>query len=353
MPNRSNLKEIARRAQVSMMTASNVINGRQGKYSADTYQRVIRAAEEVGYVPNLAAKHLRNGKMGLIAFILPDIRNPYFSELAQYVIQEAEAQGYTVLLSFTDTNPEIVSSIVNGAEQLPVDGIILAPFPLDFRESRITKPMVLLWEIRKSIQHDNIVLDHVLMARTATQHLIDIGRKRIAPIGVVNTPLTTDITHPRTEGYLQAMNAAGLEIDQNWFIPVPEFSYHHDFGASTMLKLLDLDNPPDAVFCYNDLMAIGAMKVLQAKGLRIPEDVAVIGIDGIQEGRYHSPSLSTVSVDRRTMSKMAVNLLIERILGKRTDPPELIHTPFALIARESTLGKQYVTDIEELIKSDF
>lgn len=349
MASPANLKEIAKRAGVSVMTASNVVNGREGKYSADTYERVMRAAAEVGYVPNLAAKHLRNGKMGLIAFILPDIRNPYFSELAQYVIQDAEALGYTVLLSFTDTNPEIVASIVNGAQQLPVDGVILAPFPLDFKGANITKPMVLLWELKESTQFDNIVLDHELMARTATQHLIDIGQRRIAPIGFVNTVLTSDITHPRTEGYIQAMKGAGLEIDPQWFIPLPEFSYHRDFGASTMLKLLELDNPPDAVFCYNDLLAIGAMKVLLEKGYRVPDDVAVIGIDGIQEGRYSSPSLSTVAVDRRTMSQMAVRLLIERITGKRSAPPEYFHSPFALYPRESTLGDKYTTNIEALI----
>lgn len=345
MKNKSTLKEIAHRAGVSTMTASNVINGKEGHYSPDTFERVMRIAEEVGYSPNLAAKHLRKGALGLIGIVLPDIMNPYFSELSQRAIREAEAHDYTVVLSFTHSDPDIIETFIHGTQQMPVDGIILSAFPLEIQAHNTTIPVVLLGEQQAPSPFDNIILDNAGLAQGATEHLIQLGRTKIAPIGVVSGALS-GMAQPRTEGYLLAMQAAGLSVDPAWLVAVRTPTFHADQGAYVMQRLLSLDNKPHAVFCFNDPIAFGAMKVLLEKGYRIPDDVAVIGVDDIVESRYFNPSLSTIAIDRQRIGMLAVDLLIDRISGRRNGPPEYFEVPFTLVPRTSTIGSQYVTNAD-------
>ena len=343
-----NLKEIAERAGVSMMTASNVINGREGRYSQNTYDLVMRVAAELGYVPNLAAKHLRDGKMGLLALVLPDIMNPYLSELSQFVIEEADAQGYTVILSFTANDNKIVQAIVDGSLQLPVDGLMIAPHLVNVSEIKLKVPIVLFSELQSEAPYDSIVLDNSLIAKTATKHLIDLGYKKIAPIGIVYGSDLGEMPRQRTEGYLQAMQEAGLKVDPSWMITVDLPNFHRDHGTYVMDQLLALKNRPDAVFCFNDLLALGAIKTVIQKGLRVPEDVAVIGVDDIVESKYYNPSLSTVFVDRQRSASLGVQLLLDRIKGTRNGRPEFFEVPFSLMPRESTIGKAYLSTSERL-----
>jgi len=340
MKPKSTLKEIARRAGVSVMTASNVVNGKQGHFSSDTYNRVMQVAAEVGYSPNIAAKHLRKGALGLIGIVLPDIMNPYFSELSQWAIREAEANDYTVVLSFTHSDPALVEQFINGTQQMPVDGIILSAFPVEIREHNTPVPIVLLGEQQAPSPFDNIILDNAALARAATEHLIELGRTRIAPVGMVAGELS-GMAQPRFEGYLAAMQSAGLPVDPDWLVTVNTPTFHRDQGAYVMQKLLALDNPPDAVFCFNDPVAFGALKVLVDSGYRVPEDVAVIGVDDIVESRYFIPSLSTIAVDRKRVATLAVNLLVDRIAGKREGEPAYFEVPFKLVPRASTLGRQF------------
>ena len=343
-----NLKEIAERSGVSVMTVSNVINGREGRYSQATYDLVMRVAADLGYVPNLAAKHLRKGKMGLIALVLPDILNPYLSELSQQVIIDAAAQGYTTILTFTNNDMEIVRRILDSSLPLPVDGIMLAPHLLNVAEFKLSIPVLLFGEPQADTAFDNIVLNNFAMAQTATQHLIDLGRRRIAPIGIANGDDLGGMPQQRQQGYENAMRMAGLDIDPDWMIKVEIPSFHREHGTFVMEKLLSLKNVPDAVFCFNDLLALGTIKALIRAGFRIPEDIAVIGIDDIVESKYYNPSLSTISVDRKEIAALGVRLLLDRIDGNRNSPPEFFEVPFSLIARESTIGKNYRIESEKL-----
>ncbi|MBI9048623.1 MAG: LacI family DNA-binding transcriptional regulator [Anaerolineaceae bacterium] len=337
----NNLKNIAEQAGVSVMTVSNVLKRKEGHYSQETFEKVMKVAEELGYVPNMAAKYLRKGKMGLIALVLPDIMNPYLSELSQFVIEEASRRKYTVILSFTDNDPEILRSIVSGALQLPVDGIMMAPHLLDLSEFRHTVPVVLYGERQQTTVFDNIVLDNIGIARSATKHLISLGRKNIASIGMTSDTALGNMPQQRAEGFIREMESAGLTINSEWMIPVAVPNYHRDHGAEVMEKLLSSKNKPDAVFCFNDLLALGAIKVLIDKGYRVPEDVAVIGVDDIIDSRYYNPSLSTIAIDRREAASLGVNLLLDRINGKRTDSPKYFEPGYSLIPRETTLGKGY------------
>jgi DNA-binding LacI/PurR family transcriptional regulator len=351
MKNKSTLKELAQRAGVSVMTASNVINGKKGSFSVGTFERVMRIAAEIGYSPNIAAKHLRKGALGLIGIVLPDIMNPYFSELSKWAIQRAEANDYAVVLSFTQSDPEIVETFVYGWQQMPVDGIIMSAFPLEIESHNMTVPVVLLGEQQAPSPFDNIILDNAALAQVATEHLIGLGRKKIAPVGVVSGALS-GMAQPRTEGYLHSMQEAGLPVDPDWLIAVQTPTFHADQGAYVMQRLLELDNKPDAIFCFNDPVALGAMKVLVEKGYRIPDDVAVIGVDDIVESRYANPSLSTIAVDRRRIGTLAVDLLIDRINGKRDSTPEYFEVPFSLVPRSSTIGSDYTANGDWISTAD-
>lgn len=343
--NKPTLKEVAQRAGISMMTASNVVNGKKNNYSKDTFERVMRAAQELGYSPNIAAKHLRKGALGLIGIVLPDIMNPYFSELSQWAIREAGANGYTVVLSFTNSDPDIVETFIRGTQQMPVDGIVLSAFPLEVQAHEMAVPVILLGEQHKPSPFDSIVLNNADLARVATEHLIQLGRTRIAPVGVV-AGAWSGMAQPRTEGYLQAMQAAGLPVDPDWLVAVRTPTFHPDQGAYVMQRLLSLENKPDAVFCFNDPMALGVMNILLGRGYRIPDDVAVVGVDNILDSRYFNPTLSTVAIDRERIGTLAIRLLLDRISGKRTGAPEYFEVPFTLIPRASTIGSRYVSDAD-------
>jgi DNA-binding LacI/PurR family transcriptional regulator len=140
----------------------------------------------------------------------------------------------------------------------------------------------------------------------------------------------------RLQGYQEALREAGLPLDPEWLASVPAF--HRADGAQAMRTLMALPTPPDAVFCFNDLLALGALCALYDAGRRIPEDVAVVGFDNIEEGMYAMPSLTTIAPDKQAIAHVAVNVLIDRIQGKRTGSPERVVVPHALLTRESTLG---------------
>ncbi|MFN8490188.1 MAG: LacI family DNA-binding transcriptional regulator [Caldilineaceae bacterium] len=344
---KSTLREIAERAGVSMMTASNVINQKEDHYSSETRERVLRAATDIGYVPNPVARHLRKGRVGLIALVIPDILNPYYSELSQHIITEAEAAGYTVLIHFTNGERDKERLIISGTKQLTVDGIILDPLaldPEDIQPSKIHTPLILLGARRLHTPYDHVMIDDAAAAKLATEHLIQIGRKRIAPIGVT-AGTSKGMPYFRLEGFKQALREAGLFIDEAMLMPTPIPRFDRAHGAMIMEQLLALPAPPDAVFCFNDLVALGAMRLLLDHGYRVPDDVAVIGFDNIVESKFSVPPLSTIAQGRLDMSRLALRLLLERVEGKRTDKPETVTASFRLIPRTSTIGKAYPSDL--------
>ena len=163
-------------------------------------------------------------------------------------------------------------------------------------------------------------IDNVAAARDATAHLITLGRRRVAAIGHQSrSPGETG--QLRSAGYRDALRAAGLPFPKSLVIPAP--SFHRDSGAAAMEQLLGLPRRPDAVFCYNDLLAIGAMRTILSHGLRIPEDIAVAGFDDIEEARYSFPSLTTISPDKQQIARLAVARLIERLDGTPPSPPPI------------------------------
>lgn len=340
------LRDVAERAGVSIRTVSNVVNG-YAQVADDTRRRVEKAVAELGYRPNLAARNLKRGRTGMVALVVPELDVPYFSELARVVIAEGRKHGWTVVIDQTDGEPDRERElIIGGAGAALFDGVILSPLSLsqaDLAERRGDSPLVLLGERIAESPYDHVAIDNVAAAYAATEHLLDLGRTRVAAVG--DQPYDTGETAQlRTRGYRDAHAARGLAVDDSLIVATHRF--HRSDGAAAMAALLDRPGgPPDAVFCYNDLLALGAVRTLLSRGLRIPEDVAVVGFDNIEAGRYNTPTLTTVSPDKAIIARLAVERLTARIAAGSSDagsaaagPPAEFWAPHRLIVRESTGG---------------
>ncbi len=335
----SRLRDVAAHAGVSIRTVSNVVNG-YAPVSDEMRARVEAAVAELGYRPNLLARHLKQGRTGLIALVVPELDVPYFAELARAVVTAARRHGYTVVIDQTDGEPDRERELImrdSGAAMF--DGVILSPLALsqaDLARRDADGPLVLLGERIADSAYDHVAIDNVAAARTVTEHLLDLGRTRVAAIG--DQPYETGETAQlRTRGYRQAHTARRRPVDPSLIVPTRRFHYAH--GAAAMDQLLTLpEGPPDAVFCYNDLLALGAIRTLLTRGFRVPGDVAVAGFDDIKAGRYNTPSLTTVSPDKTTIAQLAVDRLIARLGGQVNHRPTELWAPHRLVVRESTTG---------------
>jgi DNA-binding LacI/PurR family transcriptional regulator len=327
------VREVAALAQVSPTTVSNVLSGNR-PVSTATQERVRWAIDKLGYRPNLSARNLRLRRGGLIGLAVPEIDVPYFAELVRHVVKAARKRGYTVLIDQTEGDPEAERFVVGGMNPGMVDGILFSPLKTgraDFDAHRDATPMVLLGELITGPGVDHVGIDNVAAAAAATRHLIDQGRRRIAALG--HQRVREGTAPQRTSGYRKALRAAGLAYDPSLVIATDGF--HRADGAQAMQELLDRGAPLDAIFCYNDLIALGAMRVLRDHGLRVPEDVAVIGFDDIDDGRYSTPSLSTVAPDKAGIAAAALDLLQDRIRDGAGSPRQLV-VDYSLEIRESS-----------------
>jgi DNA-binding LacI/PurR family transcriptional regulator len=339
-PRGTRLADVATRAGVSVKTVSNVVNG-YAHVSADTRARVDAAIAELDYRPNLAARHLRSGRSGIVALALPELDFPYFAELARHVVEAARQRGWTVLIDQTDGERERERLAMESFGTRLIDGVILSPLatgPRDLAARRATTPMVLLGERVYDGPDDHVSIDNVAAARLAVEHLVGHGRRRIAAVGT-QAMRSAGTARLRAAGYREALRDAGLSVVPELMIPAA--SYHGEHGAAAVDPLLALPEPPDAIFCFNDLLALGALRRLHEKGVRVPDDVAVVGIDDIEDGRYSVPSLTTVRPDKQRIAELAVRLLADRLEAPEAEAhrsPRELDAPFDLVVRESTGG---------------
>lgn len=333
---RTTLKDVAAIAGVSPKTVSNVVNG-YAHVAPSTRERVERAITELNYRPNLSARSLRRGRTGVIALAVPELDVPYFAELARRLVSAAAELGWTVLVDQTEGVQERERQVISGIRDHLIDGLVLSPLALtatDLAERTDATPMVLLGERIHRGPADHVVIDNIAAAQEATAHLAGLGRRRIAAIGAqeIDAGVTA---HVRLRGYRQGLAATGLEYDDSLVVPTERF--HRADGAAAMARLFDSGARPDAVFCFNDLLALGALRTLATRGVRVPDEIAVIGFDGIEEGNYSTPTLSTIEPDKGQIAELAIDSL-NRQITSRTEPedPKEIFAPYRLVAREST-----------------
>ncbi|MGW5667852.1 LacI family DNA-binding transcriptional regulator [Micromonospora sp. NPDC003776] len=335
---RHRLKDVAERAGVSVKTVSNVVNGYQ-HVRPDTRARVEQAIAELNYRPNLSARNLRKGRTGVIALAVPELDIPYFAELARHVVTAAAAHGWTVLIDQTGGGPEQERKAASGIGDHMIDGLIFSPLALtaDDLAGLDGMPMVLLGERVDHGPADHVMIDNVAAAREITAHLLGLGRRRIAAIGSQRTPEGAS-ARLRLAGYAAALAEVGVDYDERLVAPAP--AWHRADGAAAVRHLLSTGVRPDAVFCFNDTLALGALRALHEAGLRVPEDVAVAGFDDIEDGRFSIPTLSTVSPDKEGIARRAVDLLAERLSGDPGAPPRELIAPHRLALRESAPARR-------------
>ncbi|MEV6238613.1 LacI family DNA-binding transcriptional regulator [Lentzea sp. NPDC051838] len=326
------LKDVARLAGVSVKTVSNVVNG-YSFVKPDNRARVEAALEATGYRPNLGARNLRRGRTGFIALVLPELSIPYFAELAGLVIAAAQEHEWNVLIEQTFGTLAGERSALASLGPHLVDAAILSPEALEVEDFQLSVPAVMLGEHAVDVPISRVGIDNVAAATFAVRHLISLGRKRIAAIGAHPQRGTAAL---RLEGYRAALTEAGLPFDPS--LVVPALNYHRADGAAAMKSLLDMKNPPDAVFCFNDLLAVGAMRTAAERFVRVPTDLAVVGFDNNDESAYSSPSLTSVAPDKAAIARAAVDLLQERA-GSPDIELDDVQTPFSLQVRESTVTR--------------
>lgn len=330
--------DVAKHAGVSPRTVSNVVNDYPlvSRATRDLVQQSINA---LGYRPNLLARNLRRGRTGMIALVVPELNVPYFSELAGAVIDEVSKRSYTAVIEQTDGDPDREWALLSDKDRGQLfDGFIFSPLGLSAKEvvrAAGKAPIVLLGERVHDGPFDHVTIDNVAAAQAAVEHLIALGRTRIAAIG--DQPYETGETGQfRTLGYRRALEAAGIRFAKRLVVRTP--SFHREAGAQAMKSLLALPKPPDAVFCYNDLVAAGAIRTLYGAGVRVPDDIAVVGFDDTEEARYLTPSLTSIAPDKAAIASSAVEQLFKRLDGD-TRSRLVLEVPFHLEARESTLGR--------------
>jgi DNA-binding LacI/PurR family transcriptional regulator len=332
---RHRLKDVAERAGVSVKTVSNVVNG-YIHVRPDTRARVMEAIAALDYRPNISARNLRRGRTGIIALAVPELDIPYFAELAKHVVSAAARHDWTVLIDQTNGDREQERLVASGIRDHMIDGLIFSPLALaaaDLDAGAKATPMVLLGERVDHGPADHVAIDNVAAARDITAHLVARGCRRIAAIGAQHTAEAAT-ARLRLAGYGEALRAAGIPRDEALVAPAP--AWHRADGAAAMRALLAAGPPPDAVVCFNDTLALGAMRALHEAGLRVPDDVAVAGFDDIEDGRFSVPTLTTVAPDKADLARVAVDLLAARLSATDGAPPHEQTVPHRLIPREST-----------------
>jgi len=331
------LHDVARAAGVSIKTVSNVIHSHPN-VTEKTRTKVQAAIDELKYSPNLSARSLRTGKTNVIGLVIPELTNSYFTELADSVISAAEHYGLTVLIQQTKGIRSKELQILDDAKRNLVDGLIYSPLGLGQEDVALTEvgyPMVMVGEAIFHGPNDHVTMQNIEAARAATEYLISLGHRKIVVLGAHDGEVIGS-AGLRLRGYREALEAAGIEYDERLIgYSAPWFRVN---GAETMKEILARGVEFSAVFAFNDLLAFGAMRVLQDAGISIPKDVSVIGFDNLDEANYSLPSLTSVEPGKQAIAEKAVATLVERIGNGEVSevPARQIEVDFEIIRREST-----------------
>ena len=332
------IKDVAKMAGVSTTTVSHVIN-KTRFVAEDTEKLVLQAIKDLNYSPSAVARSLKINTTKSIGMIVTTSETPYFAEIIHAVEEHCYRQGYSLFLCNTQNNAEKIRNHLDMLAQKRVDGILVMcseylPDSLNILTNFETIPMVVMdWgpNVDTDIIQDNSFNGGYL----ATQHLIENGHKHI---GIIAGELSKTTAKTRYEGFVHAMQEAGLTINPNW---VMEGFFEPEDGYECMNKILKQAELPTAVFCCNDVMALGAISAITEKGLRVPEDISIIGYDNIHSSRFYAPPLTTVHQSKSRLGAQAVNLLLERISNKEGEK-----TPHRIVLHPELVQRKSVKRLE-------
>ena len=329
------LRDVADHAGVSVKTVSNVVHGHPA-VSRPMRAKVQASIDALGYVPNISARSLRTGRSGLIGLAVPRLTDPYFCAVAGAVIDAAAARGLSVLVEQTGGELARENDVLLARRPTLVDGLIFSPISVPqaaLDEVSPSVPLVLLGEHLLASQRCRVAVDNVAASAQAVGHLLGLGRRRIAAVGAKrgSTAATAEL---RLAGYRRALTESG--VDAVAVLEVPTDHFTRAAGIRAVDELVAAGTEFDALFCFNDLLALGALEALRRHGLSVPGDVAVVGFDDIDESRHSTPTLTTVDVDLSVLAAAAVDSLVVRLDDPERPDGDSIVVPHHLVVRGST-----------------
>lgn len=334
MTSRPTMRSVAARARVSQRTVSNVINNYQHVAPA-TRQRVLEAIEELGFRPNAVAQSLRAGRSNIIALVVPKLSWPYFGEIAHRVQIEARRHGYTVLVAETQG---LISEELDAVEHFGghlVDGVIFSPIETqasDLERLDLRVPMVLVGESLRGSGLPHFEIDGLAAGTQIAKHLYEAGARSFTVVGSTTTSMTAGPGPLRLKGFVCGLTQCGIPDRAIDTVSAP-WTYKGAYRA--VLEHLATVDVSDAIINMNDIMAVGTIRALADLGMKVPNDVLVTGWDNTPESRYTVPALTTISPDKRTLAKNAVETL-KRLIQGQTHCADPAPIPHELVVREST-----------------
>ncbi|MFI2037133.1 LacI family DNA-binding transcriptional regulator [Streptomyces bottropensis] len=332
------IQDVAKAAGVSAMTVSNVINDHPNVRKA-TREKVLDAMARLDYRVNVAARNLRKGRTGTIGLAIPEVNSPYYGQLAAAIIAAAERYSLRVCIEQTGASRENELDALSLSRNRLYDGLILSTVGMgsaDVERLKVDYPVVILGEKIFGGPVDHVAMPNVDASQAATCHLIERGCRRIAMVrGPVGEEV--DVSSLRFAGYRQALRGAGLSVAPDLVQSLAALTLRA--GARRAREMVETGLDFDGVFCVTDTVAMGVLRGLADVGVRVPEQVKVIGFDNVEESEFLIPSLSTIDPDHDMMARRAVDLLAGRI--EQTEPGadhEEFISHFSVVIRESTGG---------------
>ncbi|MEW5958410.1 MAG: LacI family DNA-binding transcriptional regulator [Chloroflexota bacterium] len=328
------IKDIAKVMNISYSTVSRALND-SPRVNPETRRRIQDKAAEMGYLPSAVARSLVTRRTHIIGLVVTTITDLFFAEVIHAIEETAVKYKYNVILANSNGKPEHEVEVIRALRERRVDGIILiSPYSSKenpFTGTEIDLPVVAVNKFYQEYIGYSVGVDNHNSSREATQHLLDLGHRRIAHIA--GLPEEWD-SMERQKGYEQALQAGGLPVDPALIV---RSDGRPKAGTEAMQQLLALPARPTAVFCYNDATALGAMRAAYAAGRRIPQDLSVVGFDDIDLARYFEPPLTTIAQPKREMGGKAVQMILNLLAGDKVEDCML---PGRLIVRASTMPLQ-------------
>lgn len=334
------MKDIAMDMGLSTVTISKVLRG-HSDISEETRKRVLKRMEELNYQPNLAARALITGRTWTIGLVVPDLLHPFFAQVAKAVSNSIRGQGYSLIITSSEEDPELERQEIEQLLARRVDVMLIASAQWTvetFREIEERKiPYILIDRRFTGLAANFVGVDDEEVGLLATNHLIDEGCERIAHIRGPETSTASG----RHEGYRRALVARQKEYAPQYVVSIGSSGDDRGEpgGYEAARKLLEMQPRPDGIFCHNDPAALGAMRAIIESGLRIPEDIAVVGCGNFSYGDFLRVPLTSVDQNSAEIGKLAAELALSLVTAKITPRPKTQLTSPTLIVRTSSMRK--------------
>ncbi len=326
------MKDVAEKAGVSTATVSRTLMNPE-KVSASTRDKVEQALIAVGYTPQLLSRSAKHNDTHIILVVVPNICDSFFSEIIRGIEITAAHNGYLVIVGDCAHQNQWDKLLINLLVTRQIDGMVLLgsrlPFDVRFDEQRYLLPIVMANEFNPELKLPTAHIDNLTAAFEAVSHLLKLGHRHIA---CITGPKETGLTQYRLQGYIQALRRNGIAIETQWII---QGNCTFEAGKKALHTLVSQPNPPGAIFCHNDIMALGVIAQAKLMNLRIPEDISVVGFDDIEIAQCSDPPLTTISQPRFEIGCETMRLLLEQMKGKKISNESRL-LDFTLKIRHST-----------------